>query len=447
MPRTLKSAKLDSKTARTRVDAGKRVQEPITEIPGRYLTYRPKRGGGVWGAYWVNPENSKDRKLTPLGIADDERPSNGSTILTYAEALKKAVDLFQQIEMLKADGESIVETIVTVKDAVQYYLAQKTRPGAKGAKSLYNIKKLLEAIVIPTLGEVEIKRLTRKKLEDWLDAQATTPRRVKTKFGQQQAFAPSPTTDEQKRARLVSANNYLTYVKAALTLCYDHQRIKCFPVWQQVKRYRGVTRARTRFLDKNEAVRLVNACHPDFRKLVKAALLTGCRYSELTKLRCQDFTASPSTVFIRDPKNGKPRHVALTLEGKSLFEELTLSKNPADLIFTNSIKRRVDATKNGIWVKGDQDRFMQLAVKAGGIEPRVTFHELRHTYASMLINRGCPLAVVAEQLGHTGTAMVERHYGHLAPSYVADAVKAAMPHLGILDSDATKVQMLKISAS
>jgi hypothetical protein len=47
--------------------------------------------------------------------------------------------------------------------------------------------------------------------------------------------------------------------------------------------------------------------------------------------------------------------------------------------------------------------------------------------------RGAPLAVVATQLGHSDTRMVEKHYGHLAPSYVADTVRAAFGTLGIAE--------------
>ena len=44
---------------------------------------------------------------------------------------------------------------------------------------------------------------------------------------------------------------------------------------------------------------------------------------------------------------------------------------------------------------------------------------------------GAPLMVVARNLGHADTRMVERHYGHLAPSYISDAIRAAAPKFGI----------------
>ena len=43
---------------------------------------------------------------------------------------------------------------------------------------------------------------------------------------------------------------------------------------------------------------------------------------------------------------------------------------------------------------------------------------------------GVPLMVVAKNLGHVDTKMVEAHYGHLAPSYVADAIRAGAPRFG-----------------
>ena len=68
---------------------------------------------------------------------------------------------------------------------------------------------------------------------------------------------------------------------------------------------------------------------------------------------------------------------------------------------------------------------MKEAVEGAGIEP-VTFHQLRHTYASRMVMKGAPLAVVAAQLGHADTRMAEKHYAHLCPSWVSDTVRATM---------------------
>jgi site-specific recombinase XerD len=62
------------------------------------------------------------------------------------------------------------------------------------------------------------------------------------------------------------------------------------------------------------------------------------------------------------------------------------------------------------------------------------FHALRHTYASRLAMRAVPLAVIAAQLGHADTRMVEKHYGHLSSGYVAETVRAAFGSLGLVET-------------
>ncbi len=55
---------------------------------------------------------------------------------------------------------------------------------------------------------------------------------------------------------------------------------------------------------------------------------------------------------------------------------------------------------------------------------------------------GAPLAVVAAQLGHADTRMVEKHYGHMSPNYVADAVRAAFGEIGVVEgSNVTPIRV------
>jgi len=55
--------------------------------------------------------------------------------------------------------------------------------------------------------------------------------------------------------------------------------------------------------------------------------------------------------------------------------------------------------------------------------------------------RGVPMGVIAEQRGHADTRMTKKHYAHLAPSYVADTIRAHFPTLGIAgDSTVTALE-------
>jgi integrase len=175
-----------------------------------------------------------------------------------------------------------------------------------------------------------------------------------------------------------------------------------------------------------EAQRLVNACEADFRPLVQAALLTGCRYSELINLTCADFNRDSDTLTLRQTKGGRPHHVVLTPEGRALFTAWTAGRAQTERIFL-----RADGKP---WSASSQQRPLAEAVSRAKISPAPTFHILRHTHASLLAMRGVPMGVIAAQLGHRDTRMTEKHYAHLAPSYVADTIRTHFPVLDIVNA-------------
>jgi integrase len=63
-------------------------------------------------------------------------------------------------------------------------------------------------------------------------------------------------------------------------------------------------------------------------------------------------------------------------------------------------------------------------LKAAGIPRRLRPHDLRHTYASLALQRGVPLLVVSRQLGHSSIAITADLYGHLAPDATREAAQA-----------------------
>ena len=151
---------------------------------------------------------------------------------------------------------------------------------------------------------------------------------------------------------------------------------------------------------------------PSFERLCKARCRSGARYGELIRLRVAEFNAEVGTIAIRVSKSGKPRYVALSDEGISLFRALTAGKDGDELAFVRS---------NGKpWGKSHQARPIIEASECAGIRPAASFHTLRHTYGSALAMRGVPIAVIQRQLGHADTRMTEKHYAHLSPNYIAN---------------------------
>ena len=85
---------------------------------------------------------------------------------------------------------------------------------------------------------------------------------------------------------------------------------------------------------------------------------------------------------------------------------------------------------------------MARAVAQAKISPRITFHGLRHSFASLSVMAGVPLHVVARSLGHVDQRMVERVYGHITDSYLKDEIKRGAPMFG-LASDSKVVALDK----
>jgi integrase len=217
----------------------------------------------------------------------------------------------------------------------------------------------------------------------------------------------------------------MTTLKAALNLSWRDGKVASDTAWRRVQPFEGVDAARVGYLSVAEAKRLINAAGPDFRRMVKAALQTGGRWSQLAQLAVSDFqidTKGNGTIQMRTRKGrGKEivYHVVLTDEGVRFFKQACTGLDGDAVIF-----RRADGEP---WRSSHQNRLMDDACRAAKVKPPIGFHGLRHTWASLAVMNGTPLLVVAKNLGHSDTRMVEKHYGHLAPSYVADAIRAGAP--------------------
>lgn len=139
-------------------------------------------------------------------------------------------------------------------------------------------------------------------------------------------------------------------------------------------------------------------------------------------MRLCDFDPDTGTVLVPRSKSGKARHIVLTDAGAAFFSALAVGRVGDDRLFTKE-----DGTA---WGKSHQSRPMAAACAAANIRPALSFHGLRHTYASHAAMAGVPLLVLADNLGHGDTRMVEKHYGHLSQDYRTTMIRRNMPTLG-----------------
>ena len=413
MARRLRDATLDSRETRRRLTPrGEPYYRSVEK--GVHLGYR--RRANAAGTWLIRHFNGTGYDFDRLAGADDLSDADGVTVLSYWQA----VDAVRK--RMAEQGRAATESVrrLTVADAMDAYIGRLESEG-RSAHTVRDARYRYTALIRPALGKLIIAELTPDRLRLWRDALVKTAPRLRTKSGEKQKHR-HVIGEDAIRARRASANRTWTILRAALNFAFNDAKVASDHAWRKIKPFKKVDRARIRFLTVNECKRLINACDPDFRHLVQAALFTGCRYSELARLIVADFNSDAGTIGIRQSKSGQPRHVVLTEEGRTFFAELTTGPSGDEVMLP-----KADGTA---WRPSHQLRPMAEAVKRARIKPSISFHGLRHSWASLSVMNGVPPMIVAKNLGHSDTRMVEKFYGHLAPSYIANAIRQGAPRFG-----------------
>lgn len=173
---------------------------------------------------------------------------------------------------------------------------------------------------------------------------------------------------------------------------------------------------RQRFLSPSEIARLVAACdrvnHPFLGLFIRLLILTGARKGEARLMRWCDLDLQTGLWIVPRSKNGRSRRIHLSQAALEVLhnarirsQSLGLADGPSAPVFTNPRSKQPYGSFHIAFFK---------ARDAAGLSD-VRIHDLRHTFASLLINKGVSLYEVQELLGHSSAAMTQR-YAHLQPN-------------------------------
>ncbi len=165
--------------------------------------------------------------------------------------------------------------------------------------------------------------------------------------------------------------------------------------------------ARTRWLTPGEAERLIACAAAHLRNPIRCALLTGLRLSNILGLRWDQIDFERCQIDLRI-KSRTPGGRLLVLPISPSLRELLLSceGDHPEYVFVRRFKRAdLDAMPIGSF-----RRSFGTACRKAGITD-FTFHDLRHTAATWMVQNGVQLDLVQEVLGHTDIATTKR-YAH-----------------------------------
>jgi len=167
--------------------------------------------------------------------------------------------------------------------------------------------------------------------------------------------------------------------------------------------------------------------------LLLCTLRTGMRIGEVLGLEWGDIDFNGRFIEVRrslvkgrveTPKNGKMRRVDMSRQlTETLLQLRTDRKKETLKKGWSKVPGRVFLTENGYTIDLDnfRPRVFQKVLEKAGLR-RVRIHDLRHTYASLLIAQGESLAYIRDQLGHHSIKVTVDTYGHLVPGANKEAV-------------------------
>src|SRR5258707_3051038 len=172
---------------------------------------------------------------------------------------------------------------------------------------------------------------------------------------------------------------------------------------------------RERFPSLEEAQRLIVSIEQDENQVAAKAtmllLLTGARRNEVTHARWDYLDWEKRTLLVPMAKSGNPRTIALNAAAIALLRSIPrLDLNP--YILPSPVTGEPSPSLFFPW--------QRIRIRAG--LPDLRLHDLRHSFASFLVNKGVSLYVVQGLLGHANTKYTQR-YAHLTPDTLRDAAE------------------------
>lgn len=220
-----------------------------------------------------------------------------------------------------------------------------------------------------------------------------------------------------------SINNYLSVLRCCLGSAVKWNLLEHVPTINPLP----LALPSYKYLSLDEARKLVAAAPQGYwRTLIVFLLHSGCRFGEAAALGWEDLVLEPPNARARirqgfskgilgPTKNGRPREIPLTEEVVAALKALPRS-GPFVFALLDGSLPCPSATR---------ERLLRICERAG--IQKVSWHALRHTFATELVARQVPLRAVQDLLGHSSITMTCR-YAHVADKTLKEAV-AQLPHL------------------
>ncbi|WP_458047384.1 tyrosine-type recombinase/integrase [Phytobacter sp. AG2a] len=283
----------------------------------------------------------------------------------------------------------------------------------------------VSTITAEQVHEAVSRMVNRKHIQVWESRRDAAIRRGK-----------EPPPYSAKPVSLATKSQHLSFMRSLLkAAANDWGWIKSHPA---IKTRKPVSK-RIRWLTRDEAERLIECMPESIKPVVIFALATGLRRSNIIDLEWQQVDMQRKVAWVNpeNAKAGKAIGVALNDTACKVLRD-QIGKHSKWVFVHTKAKHRPDGTLTPQVrkMRVDDNNAWNAGLKKAGIED-FRFHDLRHTWASWLIQSGVPLSVLQEMGGWESIEMVRR-YAHLAPNHLTEHARKIDAIFGTTDTNTTQ---------
>lgn len=162
-------------------------------------------------------------------------------------------------------------------------------------------------------------------------------------------------------------------------------------------------------LSKNEIGKIITAVkNPKHRLILALAYGAGLRVSEVISLRVKDINIEELTIHLKNAKGKKDRITIFPEKLKVDIKNLIAEKNKNDFMFASE--------RGGKLTTRTAQKVFTKALKKAGVKKDATFHSLRHSFATHLLENGVDVRYIQELLGHQNIRTTQRYTQVTNPS-------------------------------
>jgi len=350
-------------------------------------------------AWWVFIDHHGQRKAKRIGAG--------------ATGKKAAQQVAQQIQARLALGQTAFDSNksgVSLETYVETFLQRIQHTRKPSTHDGY--KTTLDRDIKPMLGKLDLRAVTREKIKAMAMA------------GLEKCQSPK------------TVQNTILCLSSLLSHAVEDGLLTVNPALKPGKFLPKISKRRgINPLTREEVATLLETAKakaPRFYPLFLCAVRTGLRMGELLALRWEDLdfhgrfievSRSYTHWTITTPKSGESRRVDMSKELAHVLQDLLLERQVDAGATKTEVPPWLFCSETGglLHPHNLRDRVFYGLLKKAELR-QVRFHDLRHTFASLLLQQGESPVYVKEQMGHSSIQITVDCYGHLIPGGNKQAV-------------------------